>query len=146
MTTEQGDRAWSDAEVAAYACAVPALFVVDGQGIAYGTWGPPDFVCMWASVAFCERAVEMRDALRMSKRLGSVNHLLGPLELSEADAANYHQHQQMDKCRRYRDGWRCLRCGAPWLTERPEQTDSCWRCIHAPASSRETPQNRSFGS
>lgn len=122
----------SELEVATAACAIPALFVVKGrgknQGIAYGTWGEPDFVCRLVHEPSCERAVNMRSAMRICQRLGIVVNLLGPRKLSVADQANYHPHQQSAGGRRDPEAQRCLKCGAVRPISLMKWPDECHRC------------------
>ena len=58
----------------------PALFVIKGRGIAYGSCGVPDYVCNLAQgqVCVCEWAANMRSALRTARRIKAVVNLVGP--------------------------------------------------------------------
>ena len=83
----------------------PALFVIKGRGIAYGSWGAPDHVCNMAQGQEYERAENMRGALRTARRIEAGADFLGPRELTDADRANYHPHQQ--KVAKERPSGRC---------------------------------------
>ena len=72
----------------------PALFVIEGRGIAYGSWGAPDNVCNWAQGHEYQRAENMRSALRTARHIKAGTDLLGPRDLTEADFRNYHPYQQ----------------------------------------------------
>ena len=130
----QGDKAVPGGDSYQNASSAPALFVIVGRGIAYGTWGAPDRVRDIARGSICKRAINMRHAMRITKELDCVVSCLGPREFTIADDANFHPCQQST---RGADGERCLPCGA--ILEGTPPPASCPRCGNAVA--RSTPSS-----